>query len=188
MGAVFGSAAKSLLADASWAASPEVAALGAAGERLTGRVLDEWAAGHEGAVFHDLSIPGSSANVDHAVLGRSGLLLIDSKMWSPGLFWTVRGRTRRGLVRVPFADKQTLPMASDRLSALLRKRGSLVSVSGCLLVVHPSNSRVPLRLMLFSPAGARAVHGGHLRSVLRARAPRGVAEPRALAVLASLTK
>jgi Nuclease-related domain len=66
---------------------------GAAGERHTARLLDRL--GREGyVVFHDLAMPHSPANLDHLVLGPSGVFVIDSKDWtgqvhqsSDGLIW-----------------------------------------------------------------------------------------------------
>ena len=58
---------------------------GAAGERRTARLLTPlerrgW------AVLHDLAIPGTTANIDHLVIGPGGVLVIDSKQY--------RGRLR----------------------------------------------------------------------------------------------
>jgi hypothetical protein len=36
------------------------------------------------AVLHDLAIPGSQANLDHLVIGRGGVLVIDSKQYRGG--------------------------------------------------------------------------------------------------------
>jgi hypothetical protein len=75
--------------------SPDTAAWrrGAAGERRTARLLTPlerrgW------AVLHDLAIPGSTANIDHLVIGPGGVLVVDSKQYrgrllldSHGLLW-----------------------------------------------------------------------------------------------------
>ena len=55
---------------------------GAAGERATGDVLAELqAAGW--FVLHDLAWPGrQKANIDHLVVGRGGIFVIDTKNWS----------------------------------------------------------------------------------------------------------
>jgi hypothetical protein len=54
---------------------------GARGERQTARLLDRL--GHDGSrVFHDLAMPGSPANIDHLVVGPSGVFVIDSKQWT----------------------------------------------------------------------------------------------------------
>ena len=54
---------------------------GAHGERRTARLLDRLV--RDGyVVFHDLAVPGSPANVDHLVIGPSGVFVIDSKQWT----------------------------------------------------------------------------------------------------------
>jgi Nuclease-related domain len=54
---------------------------GAQGERHTARLLDRLT--RDGfVVFHDLAVPGSPANVDHLVIGPTGVFVIDSKQWS----------------------------------------------------------------------------------------------------------
>jgi Nuclease-related domain len=66
---------------------------GAHGERRTARLLDRLT--RDGyVVFHDLAIPDSPANVDHLVIGPTGLFVIDSKQWTgsvhqgaDGLVW-----------------------------------------------------------------------------------------------------
>lgn len=62
--------------------------LGAKGERRTARILARLE--HDGFVaFHDLAVPGSPANVDHLVVGPTGVFVIDSKFY--------RGVVRMGL-------------------------------------------------------------------------------------------
>jgi Nuclease-related domain len=58
---------------------------GANGERRTARLLTPlerrgW------AVLHDLAIPGSSANIDHLVIGPGGVAAIDSKQYQGRLY------------------------------------------------------------------------------------------------------
>jgi hypothetical protein len=54
---------------------------GAQGERQTARLLDRLT--RDGfVVFHDLAMPDSRANIDHLVIGPSGVFVIDSKQWS----------------------------------------------------------------------------------------------------------
>jgi hypothetical protein len=50
---------------------------GAAGERHTARLLGPLER-HGWAVLHDLAVPGSRANIDHLVIGPSGVFVIDS--------------------------------------------------------------------------------------------------------------
>jgi hypothetical protein len=80
---------------------------GAAGERQTARLLDRLT--RDGyVVFHDLAVPGNTtANVDHMVIGPSGMFVIDSKQWtgqvhqgSDGLVWHNHYRLDRTLATV----------------------------------------------------------------------------------------
>jgi hypothetical protein len=58
---------------------------GAVGERRTARLLAPLER-HGWAVLHDLAIPGSRANIDHLVIGPSGVAVINSKQY-PGRLW-----------------------------------------------------------------------------------------------------
>jgi hypothetical protein len=66
---------------------------GAKGEHQTARLLDRL--GRDGyVIFHDLALPDSPANLDHLVVGPSGVFVIDSNLWtgqvyqsSDGLIW-----------------------------------------------------------------------------------------------------
>jgi Nuclease-related domain len=58
-------------------------------------------------IFHDLALPDSLANLDHLVLGPSGVFVIDSKQWtgqvhqsSDGLIWHDHYRLDRTLVTI----------------------------------------------------------------------------------------
>ncbi len=62
--------------------------LGAQGERRTARTVARLE--RDGFVaFHDLAVPGSPANIDHLVIGPTGVFVIDSKLY--------RGAVRVGL-------------------------------------------------------------------------------------------
>ena len=79
---------------------------GAQGERRTARLLDRLT--RDGyVVFHDLALPGSLANVDHLVIGPTGVFVIDSKQWignvrqgADGLAWHNHHRLDRTLEAV----------------------------------------------------------------------------------------
>jgi hypothetical protein len=79
---------------------------GAHGERQTARLLDRFSRdGYQ--VFHDLAMPGSPANVDHLVVGPSGVYVIDSKQWTgsvhqgaDGLIWHNHYRLDRTLATI----------------------------------------------------------------------------------------
>jgi hypothetical protein len=51
---------------------------GAAGERRTAELLADLPA-RGWSVWHDLRVPGSAANIDHLVVGRTGVWVVDSK-------------------------------------------------------------------------------------------------------------
>ena len=55
-------------------------ARGAAGEQATAALLARLAPGRW-FVFHDLALPGSDANVDHLVIGPTGVWVIDTKAY-----------------------------------------------------------------------------------------------------------
>jgi Nuclease-related domain len=76
---------------------------GAQGERHTARLLRRLQ-GNGFVVFHDLAVPGSPANVDHLVIGPTGVFVIDSKQWTgsvhqgaDGLAWHNHYRLDRSL-------------------------------------------------------------------------------------------
>jgi nuclease-like protein len=79
---------------------------GATGERRTARLLDRL--GRDGYVsFHDLALPDSPANLDHLVIGPSGVFVIDSKQWTghvhqgaDGLVWHDHYRLDRTLASI----------------------------------------------------------------------------------------
>ncbi len=64
---------------------PERWRLGAAGERATAALLDRLPT-RAWAVLHDRQVPGSRANLDHLIIGPSGVWVLDTK--------TTRARVR----------------------------------------------------------------------------------------------
>jgi hypothetical protein len=60
---------------------------GADGERRTARLLAPMER-HGFQVFHDLAVPGSPANVDHVVVGPTGVYVIDSKRYRGHLHYS----------------------------------------------------------------------------------------------------
>jgi len=79
---------------------------GAHGERQTARLLERL--GRDGhVIFHDLAMPDSPANLDHLVVGPSGVFVIDSKQWTgsvhqsaDGLVWHNHYRLDRTLATI----------------------------------------------------------------------------------------
>jgi Nuclease-related domain len=72
---------------------------GADGERRTARLLDRLTC--EGyVVFHDLALPGSPVNVDHLVIGPTGVFVIDSKQWTGSVRHSADGLARHNHYRL----------------------------------------------------------------------------------------
>jgi hypothetical protein len=92
---------------------------GAAGERRTARLLGPlerqgW------VVLHDLAVPGSQANIDHLVIGRGGVFVIDSKQYrgrlqvdSSGRLWHGRYPLAPALRAVGFEADQAAQVLTD---------------------------------------------------------------------------
>jgi hypothetical protein len=102
---------------------------GARGERQTARLLDRL--GRDGyVVFHDLALPDSPANLDHLVVGPSGVFIVDSKQWAgsvhqsaDGLIWHNHYRLDRTLA--------TLRWQAETLGRLLGiPAAPLISIHG----------------------------------------------------------
>jgi hypothetical protein len=98
---------------------PDRWARGAAGEQATAALLARLAPSRW-TVLHDLAVPGSRANIDHLVIGPTGLWVVDTK--------ALRGRVeaRWGRVRVGGMPLSTASVrweaevVSDRLAVPAR--------------------------------------------------------------------
>jgi len=109
---------------------------GAHGERHTARLLDRLT--RDGyVVFHDLAVPGSPANVDHLVIGPSGVFVIDSKQWTgsihqgaDGLVWHNHYPLDRTLETVRWEAQQVSRALGSRAAALLCVHGAYVQGGG----------------------------------------------------------
>jgi hypothetical protein len=109
---------------------------GAAGERRTARLLRRVA--RDGFVFHDLAAPGNSrANVDHLVIGPSGVFVIDSKQWTgevlqgaDGLVWHNHYPLDRTLAMVRWEAEAVSRVLGTRVHALLCVHGAHLDGSG----------------------------------------------------------
>jgi hypothetical protein len=109
---------------------------GAAGERRTARLLDRLT--RDGfVVFHDLAVPSSPANVDHLVIGPTGLFVIDSKQWTgsvhqgaDGLAWHNHYRLDRTLETIRWEADTISRILGTRAAALLCVHGAHVHGGG----------------------------------------------------------
>jgi Nuclease-related domain len=109
---------------------------GAQGERHTARLLDRLT--RDGyVVFHDLAVPDSPANVDHLVIGPTGLFVIDSKQWigsvhqgADGLVWHNHHPLDRTLETVRWEAQVIGRLLGTRTAALLCVHGAHVHGGG----------------------------------------------------------
>jgi hypothetical protein len=110
---------------------------GAHGERHTARLLDRLT--RDGfVIFHDLAVPGNaSANVDHLVIGPTGVFVIDSKQWTgqvhqgaDGLAWHNHYRLDRTLETVRWEAGTISRLLGTRSAALLCVHGAHVHGGG----------------------------------------------------------
>nr|WP_246803762.1 nuclease-related domain-containing protein [Cellulomonas hominis] len=172
-----------------WAANRDVARIGRRGELRTGEVLNQIAAKPGGpTVLHDLTIPGSRANIDHVVVSGRRITLVDSKVWKPGTYWRLPGiGTFRGAERFPYADKGTMAMAVDRLVRFLDERHLAAQVAAPLTVVWPSSREGSVRMLAFGGdlARRRVIPGPLLASSARRLGSR-TADPNVVFALAPL--
>ena len=99
-GLVIGVAGASLT-DGSFTVDAGTARVGADGERKTAAILDPFTQTTSATVLHDLMVSarGYRSNIDHVVVSGSHVLIVDSKVWLPGFYWTLNGTTRRGMSR-----------------------------------------------------------------------------------------
>ena len=88
-------------------------------------------------VFHDLAVPGSPANLDHLVIGPSGVFVIDSKQWTgsvhqgaDGLVWHNHYRLDRTLDIVRWEAETVGRLLGTRAAALVCVHGAHVQGGG----------------------------------------------------------
>tara|TARA_R110002051_G_scaffold314950_4_gene392656 strand:+ start:318 stop:953 length:636 start_codon:yes stop_codon:yes gene_type:complete len=188
-GEVIGRAASSLGNSAGWSDNAAAAKVGVRGELSTAKILNTLAAMPDGpTVMHDLRIPipGVSANIDHLVISGRTVTIIDSKVWKPGFYWTLGGRTWRGRERFAPADKRTIPMAVDAIAGLLHREGVRSRLARPLLVVWPSNARSAMSLMFLRSPGAAAMSGERFESRVTALIGLRKADPKIVEALRGL--
>ncbi|OZB89730.1 MAG: hypothetical protein B7X41_01245, partial [Microbacterium sp. 14-71-5] len=130
---------------------------GSVGEQKVAGILRTALRHSPATLLHDLRIPDArGANIDHAVISGRTVTLVDAKNWVGGTYWTLGGRTRRGLTATPHVDKRTLPLAVAKLDRLFLSRGVTVKFTMPLIAVISSNG-VPLRFMFARAQEARLI-------------------------------
>lgn len=156
---VIGKPGAGLASSPSWAVNADVAEIGHGGEVRTAEILNRLAVPGGPTVLHDLVLPMSSikANIDHVVVSGRTVTCIDTKVWKPGVLWTMFGTTRRGWSRFEPADKKTMDLAAMSVAALLRNSHIQAKVAMPVIVVWPSNKDRGINIGWYRPIGARAV-------------------------------
>jgi hypothetical protein len=109
---------------------------GAHGEQQTARRLDRLT--RDGyVVFHDLAVPGSLANLDHLVIGPTGVFVIDSKQWTgnvhqgpDGLTWHNHFPLDRTLATARWEAQIIGRLLGTRIAALVCVHGAHVQGGG----------------------------------------------------------
>jgi hypothetical protein len=141
-------------------------ATGADGESLTALALEELRI--EGfVILHDRLIPGSTANIDHIVIGPPGVAVVETKSYS-GRLW-VRGNDVYvdGYCRTWKTVGETKREAAAVTVALAGELGRLSLSVRPILCVH----RADLPFFGASPQGVTIVDGWGLAKILRAARP-----------------
>lgn len=81
------------------------------GERVVGELLEEGLS-DKYSVFNDVRFPGRKANIDHIVVGPSGIFVLDTKNWRGTVAWAEDGETllwngeaeKKGVAKAILAD------------------------------------------------------------------------------------
>lgn len=182
MNGIYGRAATGL-ADTSWAVNESVARMGTKGEQLSEKVLNTFSS--RAAVMHDLRvpIPGFKANIDHVIVSGRRVLILDSKMWKPGFYWTLAGVNRRGREKVPHTGKDQAWITKAVESHL---RGTGAEVLTVRLVIWPSRTGEKASTWLLKVPGAILITGDALARTVRSFIGRRPADDRIVARLAEL--
>jgi hypothetical protein len=117
---------------------------GASGERRVGRVLDSLS--RKGVVsLHDLSMPGSRANIDHIAVGPAGVFVVDAKRYKGKL----QVRSRGSALRINGRDRSHLLDQVRKQANVLD--GILVQAGLAAVLVQPALCFVATEIPLFSP-------------------------------------
>lgn len=175
LGLLMAGAATVVVARMMWGgrSSTEAWGKGARGEVATGQLLARLPDGF--AVRHDLRMPGSSANIDHVVVGPTGVFTVETKNYRDGVR-IVRGRVTAGGRR-----RDGLTEQAQRQAQVIRERTS--KPVRAIVVVHGG-----VRLGWFSSAVVAGVRFCGPRRLVRAltKGDRSLAPGEVAAVLACL--
>ncbi len=147
--------------------------VGADGERRTGKALESLPPSFH--VLHDLRMPGSKANIDHVVVGPTGVYTIETKNYAKGI--TIRnGKARsngRALDSVVAQAKRQADVISGRLGAPATP----------IVCVHGGGLRIEGWFQKPTIEGVRFCSGRQLTSVVTKQST--VHEPNAVTSMAA---
>lgn len=121
--------------------------------------------------FHDLNVPGTRANIDHALVRGRQVVLIDAKRWKAGIYWTAGGTTRRGTEPVSHADGRGLATGLDVIRRALRDAAVFQpDLDGIdpipVTLIFPTSSRLT-STVAYRPADGGRAHQGTPRAMRR---------------------
>lgn len=122
---------------------------GAQGEQVTANLLDVlvergW------AVFHDLAVPGSKSNIDHVVVGPTGVTLIDTKAYTgrmtirDGVLWHGKYPLRREMDAITFETGAVQQVVASVDPSLVVR--ALVCIHGAKVPDDTAGELAPLGL------------------------------------------
>lgn len=150
---IYGKGGASAAKGGSWAKNEAVAKIGAAGERKVAKALAPYfSSPTSAALFHDLAVPGRRANIDHLIVSGRKVLLLDTKVWKQGFYYTVLSHTFRGFTPVSHADKKTYEMLAFDLRKFLEPVGAKILTPAVIVLGKGGKAKVGL----YRPKGAKA--------------------------------
>lgn len=150
---IYGKGGGSAAKGGTWAKNEAVAKIGAAGERKVAKALAPYfSSPSSAALFHDLAVPGRRANIDHLIVSGRKVLLLDTKVWKAGLYYTVFSHTFRGFTPVSHADKKTYQMLTHDLKKFLEPVGAKILTPAVIVLGKGGKAKVGL----YRPKGAKA--------------------------------
>lgn len=130
--------------------------IGAEGERRTAQALESLPSGFH--VLHDLRIPDSRANIDHVVVGPTGVFTIETKNYAKGV--TIRGGKARSGGRVL---DSVVAQAKRQAKVVTERLGTPATPIVC---VHGEGVRVEGWFQKPTVGGVRFCSGRRVASVV----------------------
>lgn len=150
---IYGKGGASVSKGGAWAKNDAVAKIGAAGEKkVAGALAPYFSSPSSAALFHDLAVPGRRANIDHLIVSGNKVLLLDTKVWKTGFYYTVFSHTFRGLTPVSHADKKTYQMLTYDLKKFLEPVGAKILTPAVIVLGKGGKAKVGM----YRPKGAKA--------------------------------